>query len=182
MGNVRTWTDPTADLANLCDAALVECIPGVDPSNAPLRLGATPMFGDFVIPDRGSMEGTDVGTYTPRRIIQGKLVGVHTDLKYVLMDTRTFAFYDVVEYAPNEPMIEGDSGAAVLQESTRRALGLHFAGGRQHAFLFHHRLGDSLKAQHARTGALVTSRQTLATSTVYSSGTVRAWLSRITPR
>lgn len=127
IGTVHSWTKLVPGATHICDAALVAPGAGVQLSNAPLQLPASSPVASFGIGDLAGNPKLHVQAFTRRKAVSGVLKSVqnHFSMRFL---GKTFGFRDVVEVAYDENMIEGDSGAVVLQSATRQILGLHFAG------------------------------------------------------
>lgn len=127
IGRVFSWTQLVPEALHGCDAALIEPAPGVTLSNLPLRLAPGNAMGNLTLSEFLASPSRRVQVFTRRKVISGVVQSVLNHFTMVFLGNR-FHFQDVVEVNYAEPLMGGDSGGAVVDESSRRVLGLHFAG------------------------------------------------------
>jgi len=126
IGSVYRWTG-LGPGDNFVDAALALVSVGVQLSNAALALSFQQTAIHQQVPDFARYYGHTARVHTARGELRGRIGHVY-DHKIFTAGGRDYSFSSVLAYdALDGPFEAGDSGSAVVEDTTGEFLGIHFA-------------------------------------------------------
>lgn len=137
VGSLFSFSQLSTTQTNQVDAALVDLAPGSGHrvSNSNLRLSLPPRFSSLSEFNFAQFRNRVVERFSlaaaggsMNATAQGIIQSIGVDLLFNFGMTVPLRFSNVVEVAYTSSTAAGDSGAAIIDASTREVLGIHFAG------------------------------------------------------